>query len=72
MRYAAPADVAGISLSIGYLAVTDGAVEVPDNAPQGDLAGLAAYGFAPSAPEPSPAPAGKKSDPAPAEEPATN
>ena len=45
MRYAAPADVGGINLSSGPLVVTDGFVDVPDDATVGDLGGLATYGF---------------------------
>lgn len=56
MRYAAPADVTSIILSSGPLAVVDGFVELPDDATQGDIGGLAMYGFYP-APMTSEAPA---------------
>lgn len=48
MRYAAPSDVSGITLSTGPLTVVDGFVEVPDGATPGDLGGLAVYGFTPA------------------------
>ena len=62
MRYATPADVTGINLASGPLTVVDGFIEVPDDAGQGDLGGLAVYGFTPApvdataaSPEPAPA-----------------
>jgi len=58
MRYSAPADVSGINLSTGPLTVVDGFVDVPDDASEGDLGGLAVYGFAP-APDGAPRRAGK-------------
>jgi hypothetical protein len=68
MRYAAPSDVSGITLSTGPLTVTDGYVEVPEEATAGDLGGLAVYGFvaAPgTAPSPVAAPSKAKApDPA--------
>jgi hypothetical protein len=48
MRYSAPADVSGITLSTGQLTVVDGFVEVPDDASEGDRGGLAVYGFTPA------------------------
>lgn len=48
MRYSAPADVSGINLSTGPLTVVDGFVDVPDDATEGDLGGLAVYGFTPA------------------------
>lgn len=76
MRYAAPADVGGINLSSGPLAVVDGFVDVPDDATASDLGGLATYGFlavhddapaavieALSAPEPVVEPADDHSEP---------
>jgi hypothetical protein len=53
MRYSAPADVSSINLSTGPLTVEDGYVEVPDDASEGDLGGLAVNGFLP-APEAAP------------------
>ena len=47
MRYLAPADVTGITLSTGPLSVVDGFVEVPDDVLPGDLGGLAVNGFVP-------------------------
>ena len=64
MRYAAPSDVSGITLSTGPLTVTDGFVEVPDDATAGDLGGLAVYGFT-LAPETTPQRASFKSQSAP-------
>ena len=54
MRYAAPSDVSGITLSTGPLTVVDGFVDVPDDASPGDIGGLAVYNFVP-APESAPA-----------------
>lgn len=48
MRYAAPADVGGISLACGSLTVSDGFVEVPEDAGEGDLGALRIYGFTPA------------------------
>jgi hypothetical protein len=64
MRYAAPADVSGITLSIGPLTVTNGFVEVPDDASPGDLGGLAVYGFV-AAPDTTPTRAPSKTQSAP-------
>ena len=62
MRYAAPSDVSGITLSTGPLTVVDGFVEVPEGATPGDLGGLAVYGFA-AAPTPEGEPAVKLAKP---------
>lgn len=45
-RFQAPADVSGITLSIGPLAVTNGFVETADDLPIGDVMGLLANRFA--------------------------
>lgn len=45
MRFTAPADTTAAFLSSGPLAVESGILTVPDDANQGDLAGLAANGF---------------------------
>jgi hypothetical protein len=45
MRFKAPADISGIDLSSGPVPVMDGFVTIPDDANQGDLAGLAVNGF---------------------------
>lgn len=54
MRYAAPAEVTSIILSIGPVPVVDGFVDVPDDLGAGDIGGLAMNGFvpAPAAPPP--------------------
>jgi hypothetical protein len=45
MRYAAPADVSGVELSVGPFAAVDGYIEVPDDLNEGDRAGLQVNGF---------------------------
>ena len=55
MRYAAPSDVSGITLSTGPLTVVDGFVDVPQGATPGDLGGLAVYGFTPALTDAAPA-----------------
>jgi hypothetical protein len=49
MRFAAPDHITSITLSSGPIGVgTDGFVEVPDDASQGDLQGLITNGFMPA------------------------
>ena len=48
MRYAAPFDVSAIFLSSGPLTVDDGFIDVPNDAPQGDIGALAVNGFYPA------------------------
>lgn len=64
MRYAAPSDVSGITLSTGPLTVVDGFVEVPDGATPGDLGGLAVYGFTPALADAEPVTAAQVEGPA--------
>jgi hypothetical protein len=76
MRFKAPAHVSDAHLATGIYPVVDGIIEVPDDSPQADLAGLAANGFtlpdpeAPAEPEAqASAKAGRAPAPAPAETP---
>ena len=64
MRYAAPSDVSGITLSTGPLTVVDDFVDVPDGATPGDLGGLAVYGFTPAPTDAEPATAAQVEEPA--------
>jgi hypothetical protein len=56
MRYAAPAQVSDVVLSIGPVAVIDGFITVPDDMPQGDANGLVVNGFTPAEDAPQSAP----------------
>lgn len=47
MKFTAPPHTTGVQLSSGPIEVVDGQVDVPDNAPEGDIAGLRASGFEP-------------------------
>lgn len=53
MRFAAPEHASDIMLSIGTIPVVDGFADVPDDATEGDLGGLAVNGFT-LAPDPMP------------------
>lgn len=64
MRYAAPSDVSGITLSTGPLTVVDGFVDVPEDATPGDLGGLAVYGFTQALTDAEPATAVQAEEPA--------
>ena len=45
MRFSGPASVETIGLSVGQFTPLDGFIEVPDDMPADDIAGLASCGF---------------------------
>lgn len=63
MRWTAPADTTSITLASGTLNVVDGAVDLPDDATDGDRLGLIANGFR-IAPDSDPAPTVEPAKPA--------